>query len=373
MDQKSSDQQETKNKIDRVCLLSVIDRKGENNNSFNDELPSPLRRNSETQSSFNYDDEDVPDSDKHKPFMQQCSLLIKLICSIFNREPIDRGVFANLRPQEINLLLTILFKKTKKDNYQDYLMIEQLTLQKKFSQAANLIEKVFSTVFTVKRNDESRKYIFKNVVKLMKQEFYKNPFNKALFWKHITKEKKEALFWEHTCLDFCEKESLPLDCFYDPINDSFFDNLYFKNLKLAYFSIILECPRFNKSFYDNMNRMREIKINEIKEKLNKSFLFMIKKSETDDYLEFLDISSEGLRTNGLNGLKLPWSISEIDTALGWFSKLELLLKNKKYSTVKLLLPEFYEVVAPKRMEKRAKKEEAKRKKRIHKRNRRGSK
>lgn len=365
MSNQSISQQETRNDVVRIALLSVNDRSESKDNSFNEELPSPRAITSDTRSLSNHVDKQI--SDRQKDLMEQLTLLIELIYTIFNRDPIDRGVFANLRPQEIKLFLSILFKKMKKDYYQDYMVIEQLTLQGKFNQASDLIEKIFSTAFTVKRNDESRKYIFKNTVKLMKQEFYNNPFNKPLSWNKMTKDEKEALFWEQTCLDFCEKESLPLSCFYDPINDSFFDNLYFKNLRLSYFCIILECPAFNKSFYANMNRIREIKINEIKEKLNKSFLYLIEKSKTDDYLEFLDICSEGIKTNKFNGLKLPWSINEIDTALAYCSKLETLLKKKKYSTEKLLLPEFYEVVAPQRMERRAKKEEKRRNKKIGKR------
>ena len=150
-----------------------------------------------------------------------------------------------------------------------------------------------------KRNDEQRKFIFKNVIKAMKEEFRKS--------KNLKKCRQvEEAFWSFFFENYVSQNKIPLSYLYDPLNGSLKKNTLFKNLKQDYFTLILNEDSFYEKFKQHLCKLEEKYINNLDHKIGLA-LKTLEKTEWNRR----SVRRFVRKWESSKSAKFPWSITEI--------------------------------------------------------------
>lgn len=157
-------------------------------------------------------------------------------------------------------------------------------------------------IISKKRNDENRKYIYKNVTKLLKTNFRK---------AHNLKKDKESdrLFWEYHFQSFARQAGFEVDFVFDPINQTFNKNTMFKNLTKQYFAVLFKNEEFRQTFFKAIETLKDEYNGYLKGKID---LFLGNfDGSWESQKKLIKILKE-------RGTKLPWSLSELQKAISFF-------------------------------------------------------
>ena len=150
-----------------------------------------------------------------------------------------------------------------------------------------------------KRNDEQRKFIFKNVIKAMKEEFRKT--------RNLKKCRQvEEAFWSFFFENYVSQNKIPLSYLYDPLNGSLKKNTLFKNLKQDYFTLILNEDSFFEKFNQHLCKLEEKYVNNLDHKIGLA-LKTLEKTEWNRR----SVRRFVRKWESSKSAKFPWSITEI--------------------------------------------------------------
>ena len=151
-------------------------------------------------------------------------------------------------------------------------------------------------------NDATKKFVYKNTVKLMKTNFRTE--------KRISKSKEsEKAFWNHYFGDYCSENNVAIEEMYDPLNASFVSNPKHKNITIDYLYHLKKNERFMNEFKFQMERLVDIKTYAEK-KINTLVEFL----ETNGY----DKTEKKFKKEKRNIIKTK---KEIQTYIAKFKKL----------------------------------------------------
>lgn len=197
---------------------------------------------------------------------------------------------------DLDVLECLLNKKLKGKEKDLVTGIIQLI---KANDADGLNELLYKRFESVKRNDEQRKFIFKNVLKALKEKF-------KLQENLIKGKKTEEKFWEHYFGEYSKEHKLSMDVFYDPLNGSFKKNQRFANLKKDYFAIILNEATFYAAFMEQLEALELHYMAKIDHKIK----LMIPNSDTIEWTE-KGVKKFIRKMGNSKAVKFPWSLTEI--------------------------------------------------------------
>ena len=168
-----------------------------------------------------------------------------------------------------------------------------------------------NSLISPKRNDEMRKYIFKNVNKIMKKVYRaengldKNPEAHVQFWKHYFGT-------------FSDEKNCPIDFFFDPLNKDFNVNPQFKNLTKEYFAVLFANEAYREKFFNSI----EMLLNRYDRYIEKKIWKMFEKYDGEEIEGKKLVSAWKKR-----GAKLPWTKREVRDAISFF------MNSKKWKKV----------------------------------------
>ena len=163
--------------------------------------------------------------------------------------------------------------------------------------------------FSKKRPEENNKFIYKNTLKIMIKNFFKNQ-------KLKKNRENEDLFYFHYFSEISKKKNLPLRSFYDPLNVK----QKVKTLNNKFLNLIFSSKLFKKDFFKTLeNNFFQNYENLIIKKFEKFFWkfekkrFLIGKKNqiTNKLIEYLFKSKR---------VKFPWDQKEIEEAISYFKK-----------------------------------------------------
>lgn len=236
-----------------------------------------------------------------------------LLTSIFTGKLVDLEK-EKLNNNELEILIKILKKKYWK--YGQIKLLDKTLGNLDYKQSQNDLSrflKILPNNYSLKRVEEVNKFVYKNIIKLMKKRVM------------IEKNINEKCFYDFYFLNLSKKKNISIKNFYDPLNH--------KQKMLSLNNKFLILIFSSNKFYDDFFKILEedfketYKINVFKkfEKLFKKFEIYYKtKNEKFTLCKILSYLKK------TKGLKFPWDFRELECAKESFKgRIDLLLLNNK--------------------------------------------
>ena len=202
----------------------------------------------------------------------------------------------SLTDLDIEVLRCLLNTKLKQ---QKLSYVDEIIHLIKTDNIEELNAKLKGNLSSEKRNDEQRKFIFKNVMKALKEWFRKT--------RNLKKCKQvEEDFWSFFFSNYVMQNKIPLSYLYDPLNGSLKKNTLFKNLKQDYFTLILNEDSFFEKFNQHLCKLEEKYVNNLDHKIGLA-LKTLEKTEWNRR----SVRRFVRKWESSKSAKFPWSITEI--------------------------------------------------------------
>lgn len=243
----------------------------------------------------------------------------KLIADVINRKDIkvDRN---NLGEIELNLIKAILARK-----FNVVEVVETLRSITSCSET-NLFFKTGLTINSLpfdKRKDEAIKFFFKHTIKHLKKKMgvpYKS-----------TDATEELKFWKHYFQKTSEEMNIPLEEFFDPLNNRKMKNPSFKNLKNGYLKLVFRNEEFKRDFWSYLeNELKDayqLKVFGKLKKMVKPIRSKLKGNRKAEYGDCVQRYIEKIQKS--KNFKFPWTDKEIDEGINIFKEHVESILNKK--------------------------------------------
>ena len=202
----------------------------------------------------------------------------------------------SLTDLDIEVLRCLLNTKLKQ---QKLSYVDEIIHLIKTDNIEELNAKLKGNLSSEKRNDEQRKFIFKNVMKALKEWFRKT--------RNLKKCKQvEEDFWSFFFSNYVMQNKIPFSYLYDPLNGSLKKNTLFKNLKQDYFTLILNEDSFFEKFNQHLCKLEEKYVNNLDHKIGLA-LKTLEKTEWNRR----SVRRFVRKWESSKSAKFPWSITEI--------------------------------------------------------------
>lgn len=248
-------------------------------------------------------------SENHKK-IRKLKKVCKLMADIINCDKLQVERL-DLDDIELKLIKTILSRKFNDEKVNTVLNeINDLN-------DTGLLYKLSATINTLnleKRKDEIIKFFYKQTLKQLKKRMnvpYKG-----------NDPSKELFFWEHYFKQTSDEKMIPLNEFYDPLNNRRIKNPSYKNLKNGYLALVFNNELFRKDFMNYVDNTLKFvyqrKVFSKFKKMMKPIRSKVKKAKDGSYS--VSVSKFLVKIEQSKNFKFPWTNKEIDEGISLFKE-----------------------------------------------------
>lgn len=231
------------------------------------------------------------------------------LTSVFNGTSLDLKK-ENLKKSEIDIIIKILKKKYWK--YGQIKLLDQISQNLDINDLSKFL-KLLQNNYSLKRVEEVNKFLYKNIIKLMKKKFIKE------------NNSNEKNFYDFYFSLISKKKKLPIKSFYDPLNHK----QKILSLNNRFLILIFSSKKFYYDFFKilehDFNEVYKINVFKKFEKLFKKFEIFYKNHNNENFI----LNKLLAYLKKTKGLKFPWDFRELECAKKSFKgRINLLLHNK---------------------------------------------
>ena len=264
---------------------------------------------------FNLNNKQEITTEKNEKYViRRSNLLEQVTClleRIFTDQPVETIDF-KLPAHELNLLKSVVIKK-----YSDHINTDtaQSTIMSNCENVHYLISHLKQAYQTKKRKEEKIKFVFKHVLKKLRENYFEKHSIPIAARKDVTFV--NFYFGEHN-----NSDNITLDQFYDPLNTSYSINPRYKTLSKSYLLLLFKYPKFKEDFLSYMHGdlMKDYQAKTYK-KFKKLFKRLRKRIRTSGPMKAPGVIQDFVDKLTINKrCKLPWTPLEIKDAVQCFSE-----------------------------------------------------